>query len=1526
MEKKLQPEETAQGQMLLQHETDSIRHRDMQEQMAADETLAKQLSEQTQTSHSHIDQDTKDSKQRETKQKETKQKETKEKENKHNSNHPHCSTSLSQLSLTPTLHATMSSGGSGSVHVVGGSALTSTSGALATSIVATHALSRTSMTSTNNNERKEHTLFPNPSRISLPLSQLLPAPTLHTTMSSGGSGSVQSVGGSASTSTSGALATHIVATHAMSRTTIMSTLDEHPSTSFAEVAARSSAPKQTTNTGSSKNKQANTGRLSPVRTRSTSAIISPRPTSITRAGKRFRSLANSQPDPTSHQHKPDEIKLGNRFQPLQDPSDDSKAEAKSANDETISDAAIASMLSSSPTPPPTPDHEDEQHMREQEEWSPPGTRRNTGRRGRASRARGAPSRGSVRGRATNGRSRTTNSRQSEAAQHQPPPPDRLPTPEELAQHGAICSHLPRNCTFEFQQAAIPILRKYEAASSGKDEQSKMHWMVQLMALPALSLGKPQTGASYVNTYKRKLRRIRNNLKDGITNIASSLINSEQPQLHGDETDEIRCLKRAQSFIRQNFLAKAAQAITQQPIMDAQDPSVVTQLRDLHPDCKDPMPKLPDNAPKILICTRTHEEKHKFRLLLNKMNTGSAGGPSGLTMSHLVALSKNDDCLSGIAKMVEDICNGSVSQQLRPYLTTSTLIPIPKHNSSAPRPIAIGEVLYRVAASYVCSLVLPAAQEHCQPYQFGIGTPNGCAQVHLALQARLDAGSFAFLGDIRSAFNEIHRPHTVTEVYNDHKLKLAWRFIDFAYGQETLLRLKGGTHIKSRQGVKQGDPNGSWSYAVGKHPIYREAASVHPDVDLFAIADDAAFVSTNILHIVDAVTTYEAACKRINLHLQWPKCKLMVPPTAQLPPEAAEFFASRNVTIVNDATMHLGAPLGWSEEKAKELIAHTIDQCAPMFQRLKHDLLTRQEAYQILRVCTLPKLGYLTRVVRPAWLQPTAERFDALLFETATAKLGLPDLKPKQVTQFHLKLKNGGLGLPKTSLISPIAFVSSTIASASLLNEPRVLGELRKDSLFSAAIINAIADTRAQLKHNSDAMSLLPPEAAITGDRYKVIAWITGNHKGAKQAERSLQHTLTHAADTFRAETLRRKAKQADKARLHASTAQCANVWLSNAPSTREKTLKNEEFANSVRIRLGLPHSDHLVTGCVCGQPHADPQAWLFDIRHDLSCTKFKHIDVTQRHDMVKTILHKWANRLGAASVIEWKFDDSKNRADIRITFPNGQDYVIDVVITNPTSPSAIGAGSYKKPLAAASKAAKRKVARYKKLKLLHKNDVFVPFAAEADGGLSDQAKNFITTLSHLADDDNSCRWTQTEAFKEIIAEIAIAIQRGNHRISQRALNNNIRAGLVVRQDPQSSSPEAQDDTDFHGDDRDLPSSDAPDRKDEIINVYNPSPVAQSTHVSINAELVSLDGFGKLDPEAKSMQRPLLNVNDGSVVSLQPSLANISISLADSADSDEHGSSSASEAHAETLENDFDSLVLQSSVADVEQARRNRNIL
>jgi hypothetical protein len=167
------------------------------------------------------------------------------------------------------------------------------------------------------------------------------------------------------------------------------------------------------------------------------------------------------------------------------------------------------------------------------------------------------------------------------------------------------------------------------------------------------------------------------------------------------------------------------------------------------------------------------------------------------------------------------------------------------------------------------------------------------------------------------------------------------------------------------------------------------------------------------------------------------------------------------------------------------------------------------------------------------------------------------------------------------------------------------------------------------------------------------------------------------------------------------------------------------------------------------------------------------------------------------------------------------------------------------------------------LKLLHKNDVFVPFAAETDGGLSDQAKNFITTLSHLADDDNSCRWTQAEAFKEIIAEIAIAIQRGNHRISQRALNNNIRAGLVVRQEPQPSSPKAQDDdTDFHGDDRDLLS-----RKDETIDLCNPSPVAQSTSVSIDAELVSRDGFGEIDPEARSMQRPLFDISvndDGSV--------------------------------------------------------------
>ena len=471
-----------------------------------------------------------------------------------------------------------------------------------------------------------------------------------------------------------------------------------------------------------------------------------------------------------------------------------------------------------------------------------------------------------------------------------------------------------------------------------------------------------------------------------------------------------------------------------------------------------------------------------------------------------------------------------------------------------------------------------------------------------------------------------------------------------------------------------------------------------------------------------------------------------------------FFTTRNVKIIRDATIHLGAPLGWSDVKAKELLTETLTHCLPIFQRLKHPALKAQESFHILRVCTLPKLVYLSRVVRPALLRDVATEFDKHILETAIHKLNLPQLTPNQLLQLRLKLKNGGLGLPAVAQTSPLAFASAFISSAETLNRPSMLGEtdILPGTPYAEGVKSAMTYTRSQLEPGSDAFNLLPPEDVFDEDRgyYEAIRWVTRELRGADGALPKTQRTLAHAADKLRANSLLTNARPTDAARLLASTAHLASAWLTAVPLDASAQLSNKAFASAVRLRLGLPFTEHKVNGCVCAAEQTDPNSRIFDPRHDLSCIKLKHLEVTQRHDSVKNLIHKWATRLGASSVLEPQHSQySQHRADIRISFPDGQDYVLDVTITNPTCPSAIQrAHSHERVLGAATQAAKAKTTQYRP-QLADTIDEFVPIAAEVDGGIHDQAVNFIKRMTRLCKDDASCCWTPREAYHAIINEI-----------------------------------------------------------------------------------------------------------------------------------------------------------------------------
>ena len=81
-----------------------------------------------------------------------------------------------------------------------------------------------------------------------------------------------------------------------------------------------------------------------------------------------------------------------------------------------------------------------------------------------------------------------------------------------------------------------------------------------------------------------------------------------------------------------------------------------------------------------------------------MANGSAPGRSGWTGDLLRAIGDDPHCLEGITSLVTMILNGEVRGRAREVLLTSVLVGIGKPKGGV-RPIAIGEVFYKLAALY-----------------------------------------------------------------------------------------------------------------------------------------------------------------------------------------------------------------------------------------------------------------------------------------------------------------------------------------------------------------------------------------------------------------------------------------------------------------------------------------------------------------------------------------------------------------------------------------------------------------------------------------------------------------------------------------------------------------------------------------------------------------------------------------------------------------------------------------------------------
>jgi hypothetical protein len=955
----------------------------------------------------------------------------------------------------------------------------------------------------------------------------------------------------------------------------------------------------------------------------------------------------------------------------------------------------------------------------------------------------------------------------------------LPSPSDVATHGPIMRTVPRHLRRLFQQAALPILNAYLRASLDKDTERMASACVQFLTLPAIALPLPGGKFAGSKLLKERLKVICRQIRDYAESPAH-LRPSGDAAIAADQKRssdwKLSNVKRSTALVRSGYLGKAAQALTQQGMHDSNDEKVIEELKQLHPLCPDPIPDLPADATDLIIDGSSSKGRKTLRKLIRKLDNGSSGGPSGFTGAHLGVLAQSDDCLRGIAQLLQDINNGTTGSIIRSYITAATLYPLTKPNNGI-RPIAVTEIIKRAADGYLNTIVGPIARQLCEPIQFGIGTPGGCEHVILATQALLDTpdhGQTAFLCDVTNAFNTQNRSRILGAIYAEPSLAPMWHNTAYTYGSSSILRLPNGTEILSSNGVKQGECLSSLGYAVSKKSGYQKAASCHAETTrVFAVLDDATVVGPSE-HVIDSVKVLHSETQADGQQFNWEKCKFLAHPDNVLPESVTAFLERHGVPIVRDATLLLGAPVGWDRKKMSQMALEIHGESALLFEQLQHPALPPQEAMLILRSCAIPIPVYLSRVLPPAVMLPAAHAFDEQVIITASRILKLPPiLEPAQKDQMTLKLINSGFGLPSVVTLSPIAYTCALASAATLLCDAELNiipnGTPRAGSAFAQDLASALAATRAAV--GDDGSALLPPvDVTHSVPEGHVLRWYAAT--GAEAAADKLQHALSGIADQRRFTNLLAASNRSDRARLHSCSGKSAAAWLLAIPLDRTVQLNPRAYRIASRIRLGLQAHDDHTNECTCGSPNA-----ALDKHHGLSCISVRRTFINMRHDMMKATVHTWCKRMGCSAIMEpQNLVAGQERADNLIATPMGDLFLCDCSIVQPACPSHIEKSQVR--LGAAEHAAAAKYEQYTR----HAEECgarFVPLIAEVYGALHGETLSFIKRMSWLAEGDDGSPWSRIEAKIGMTSAIAIAIQRGNVLAIDRVHLKNRTAGLVT---------------------------------------------------------------------------------------------------------------------------------------------------
>jgi hypothetical protein len=806
------------------------------------------------------------------------------------------------------------------------------------------------------------------------------------------------------------------------------------------------------------------------------------------------------------------------------------------------------------------------------------------------------------------------------------------------------------------------------------------------------------------------------------------------------------------------MKKAVQTLMSSGVMDL-SPDVLQKLAALHPQPKEAVPACPAEAPRLSVIA-----DDILDVSIRKICNGSAPGASGWSAEHLKVLVSDQVCREGIKHILMHIINNNVDERTRQILIAGILVAVAKDSSAMPdpRPIAMGEVFYKLAGVYVLELMLKHFPEIFPDIQLGVGAPGGSERAIHALNALCSLHDTALLicTDFKNAYNSKSRAGIARSLYGTPSTSACWRIFDLAYSSPSALLLydKQGQLVEvlsSQEGVRQGDPLSSFYFSISAQPLYKRSTQ-GTSTTAKAVIDDLNLIGP-AASVFSSFDKLRSQCgPSSDLVLQVPKCFAVWPHASDPPPDVVDGCRTRDLRLIRGWHPVLGAPVGDLRSYASEVqawIAKEVNSHDAFFANLSHKALSCQNSTKILRSCGLPRLNYLARTVPRTLFLAAAAAFDKKILSSYLNKMQIheDDLTAVGLAQLQLPINLAGVGLRPYTFSCSAAFLASflqVLPDVLPLFDNDINTLARKCNFLLSEAATCLKEVRSHAHGLLDSNSDLPPTLLECIRKYANEAPAQLQRKIVREMENALYRNVSTLPAT----------SATDRARLRSASMPHAGDWLRADAKCPEHQMNDTHYATASKILLNAhPPS---AGRCRCG-------AEVSSDSHYLQCTALVPTAATARHNDILRVIEIHSGRFKVEATVSRKEislsdcrdDDNDHELipDAEFSFPHPHGTVlIDVSVTHPAAPSHVHLSS---------PAASRETDKNRKYRAAaaQQRARFIPFVMETHGAYGPSADRL---LSIIAEQEDHLGF-RPAIFEEMLptthvkVSLSTALQRGN---------------------------------------------------------------------------------------------------------------------------------------------------------------------